>query len=368
MTKRERSELVLTATGSGPPATATEVPAAKRVKADGATAVPASAATTEPKATSPSPAQAAPAATLPEAVAAVGQPEAASVMQIDVPQQQPQAQPQQQQAQQEHLPQQQQQAVPSSANQSTPEAPLSALAPAFLPASSQQGTAPTDAQDHVARVAVVQHDRIEVSIQAPGSNAAAAESIPAEATTNQPESRLQSPPTQATLAGATTAETAHVAMTDATPTAQVAASTELMAATKSQGSEEDAKQGQMSDAGGVSSNAEPGERTEEQAMEPEPVAATPAGQDEAADADGAAAGNQKRKAIVFQLPPTPAVESPAPTATGQEQQSEQQQTPGGRGLRGRGVGAGGRGGTAAGNSVRSAARGGQRGRTGRGSR
>lgn len=366
MTKRERSEPVLTATGSGPPATATEVPAAKRVKADGATAVPASAAITEPKATSRSPAQAAPAATLPEAVAAAGQPEAASAMQIDVPQQQPQAQPQQQQAQQEHLPQQQ--AVSSSANQLTPEAPLSALAPAFLPARSQQGTAPTDALDPVARVAVVQHDRIEVRIQAPGSNAAAAESIPAEAATNQPESRQQSPPTQATLAGATTAETADVAMTDATPTVQVAASTEPMAATKSRGSEEDAEQGQMSDAGGVTSNAEPGERTEEQAMEPEPVAATPAGQDEAADADGAAAGNQKRKAIVFQLPPTPAVESPAPTATGQEQQSEQQQTPGGRGLRGRGVGAGGRGGTAAGNSVRSAARGGQRGRTGRGSR
>ena len=359
MTKRERSEPVQAQTGANPFATSTEVPAAKRVKADDTAAVSASAANT-PLATSPSPAQAAPAVTVPKAVGSaepIAQSEPASAMQVDVSQQQ------QTQAQQQQLPQQQQ-AASSSASQLTPEIPLSALAPTFLPASSQQGTALTAVQDPVARVAVVQHDRIEVRIQAAGSNAVAAESVPAEATTDQPGSRQQSPPTQAALTEASNVEAADVAMPDATPTAQVGAPPEPMPATKSHSSQEDAEERQVSGA----LNAESAENTDGQAPESETVAATPAGQDEAVDADGAAAGAQKRKAIVFQLPTAPAVESPAPTASGQEQQNEQQQTPGGRGLRGRGVGGGGRGGTAAGNSVRNSARGGQRGRTERGSR
>lgn len=334
--KRDRAEPQEVASRSDPSRTASDMPAAKRVKGDDATATPSPPAPAAESEALPSDSEPQVTQSVPEpiAISLSHQAETASEMRLD-------------------LPHQQQQQTALAADGASLEDQPNVVAPAGLQLRPNQTAAATAMQDSVARVVVV-HDHIEVSIQASSIDMPAAEASLAQAggPAVQPEASPQ-PTTQpsAVQPEAGSADTADVAMTEATSVAD-----ELAPLVKMERQGLEAEDGELAHAAAA---AEAMTNADEQAPQAETAAATTAGQDEAGDGDRA--GGQKRPPIVFQLPTSVAVESPTPAASGQQPQTEQQQQQaGGRGLRGRGTGASGRGGTAAGASVRNAARGGRK--------
>ena len=198
---------------------------------------------------------------------------------------------------------------------------------------------PPVAQQHVARVAVAQHDpdHVQVNIQLPTAL------VNTENVSHQQNATQPAP-------SAPAEETEHKASGDVDMTEAAAGGGDPAVEAKSAAGGEEAEDGELPGANdnvATSSQAQGAQNLDSSG------AAAGAGQTDGSDGDGANPAARKPREIVFALPPP----APAPSEAPQPSAPTAAQQRGGRAPTARGGASGRRGGTAAGRSVASAARG-----------
>ncbi len=215
-------------------------------------------------------------------------------------------------------------------------APVNVVADSKQQQLSAASPAPPAAQQHVARVAVAQHDpdRVQVNIELPTA-LVNTEDASHQQNATQP---APSPPAEGTEHNVT----GDVDMTEA---AAGGGDAELEA--KSAAGGEEAEDGELPGAG---DNVATGSQTQGT----QNLDSSGAGQTDGSDGDGANPAARKPREIVFALPAPAAAPSEAPQLSAPATAAQQR---GGRAPTARGGASGRRGGTAAGRSVASAARG-----------
>ncbi|KAA6416807.1 MAG: hypothetical protein FRX49_13234 [Trebouxia sp. A1-2] len=214
---------------------------------------------------------------------------------------------------------------------------------------SAASLAPPAAQQHVARVAVAQHDpdHVQVNIELPTAL------VDTEDVSHQQNATQPAP-------SAPAEDTGHNASGDVDMTEAAAGGSDPAVEAKSIAGGEEAEDGELP---GADDNVATGSQAQGTQNLDSSGAASAAGQTDGSDGDGADPAARKPRQIVFALPtPTSAPsEAPQPSAPATAAQHR-----GGRAPTARGAAPGRRGGTAAGRSVASAARGGPSKGRGRG--
>ncbi len=226
-------------------------------------------------------------------------------------------------------------------------APVNVVADSKQQQLSVASPAPPAAQQHVARVAVAQHDpdHVQVNIE-----------LPTALVNTEDASHQQNATQPAPSAPAEDAE--HNASGDVDMTEAAAGGSDPAVEAKSAAGGEEAEDGELPGAGDNVATGSQGTQNLDSSG-----AAAGAGQTDGSDGDGANPAARKPREIVFALPPPAAAPSEAPQPSAPATAAQQR---GGRGPTARGAAPGRRGGTSAGRSVASAARGGPSKGRGRG--
>jgi hypothetical protein len=220
-------------------------------------------------------------------------------------------------------------------------APVNVIADSKQQQLSAASPAPPAAQQHVARVAVAQHDpdHVQVNIELPTAL------VNTEDLSHQQNATQPAP-------SAPAEDTEHNAIGDVDMTEAAAGGGDPAVEAKSAAGREEAEDGELPGAG---DNVATGSEAQGTQNLDSSGAAAGAGQTDGSDGDGANPSARKPREIVFALPPpasAPPSEAPQPSAPATAAQQR-----GGRAPTARGGASGRRGGTAAGRSVASAARG-----------
>ena len=201
---------------------------------------------------------------------------------------------------------------------------------------ADQAPAPAASQEHVATVAIVQQDpeHVQVKIELPATL------VRTDAPSQQQTGTQPAPVEGVDQAGSATASDVH--MPEAAGTSSVPETGKPVTTA------EDAEDGELPDA----ANEQSATGSEAQSAQ-DPSPSTAAGLIDGSDADGAGAGGRRPRPIVFNLPPPEPVQPPEESApiTGSQPRGDRTPAPSTRGAHGK------RGGTAAGRSLHSAARG-----------
>ena len=205
------------------------------------------------------------------------------------------------------------------------------------------------AQQHVARVAVAQHDpdHVQVNIELPAALVNAEDA-------SHPQNAIQPAPS------APAEDTEHNASGDVDMTEAAAGGSDPTVEAKPAAGGEEAEDGELPGAG---DNVATGSQAQDTQDLDSSGATAGAGQTDGSDGDGANPAARKPREIVFALPPPASSPSEAPQPSAPATAAQQR---GGRAPTARGTAPGRRGGTAAGRTVASAARGGPSKGKGRG--